>query len=63
MPPDSTSRFLTAPGDTHTRLPVRSLSGACMSPGPPGTSGPPGPPGPPGPSGPSGPSGQLVQLG
>ena len=36
--------------------PVRSLSGACMLPGPSGTSGPPGP------SGPSGLSVQLVQL-
>ena len=68
MPPDSTGRFLTAPvravrsSRRHSHLascqePVRSLSGACMSPGPLGTLGPPGPPGP------LGPSVQLVQLG
>ena len=71
MPPDSTGRFLTAPiravrssrRHSHSasyQEPVRSLSGACMSPGPPGTSGPPGPPGP---SVQSVQSGQSVQLG
>ena len=60
-------RFLTAPvraarsSRRHSHsVPVRSLSGACMSPGPLGTLGPPGPPGP---SGQSELSVQLGQLG
>ena len=44
-------------GDTYTRYPVRSLLGACMSPGLLGT---PGPLGPSGPSKPLGPLGLLV---
>ena len=57
------SGLLGVPGNTYTWLPVRSLSGACISPGPPGTLGPPGPSGPPGPLVQLVQSGQLVQLG
>jgi hypothetical protein len=51
------SGLLGAPGDTYTQFPVRSLSGAYMSPGPSGTLGTSGP------LGPSGLSGLSVQLG